>query len=195
MMYIFFKRLIDIIVSGILLILLIPVWIIIPILIKIDDGGSVFYKANRIGKGGKKIEMWKYRSMKENAEDIRNADSGTFNSANDPRVTKIGKLLRKTSLDELPQLVNVFIGDMSLIGPRPSEWNALPDYLPEDMDKLKVRPGITGYTQAYYRNSMSLRDKRKADSWYANNVSFVLDIKIIFKTIVTVLKKENVYTN
>ena len=133
--------------------------------------------------------------MKENCEDIRNADGSTYNSEDDPRVTKIGKVLRKTSLDELPQLFNVLIGEMSIIGPRASEWNSLNDYLPEELDKMKVKPGITGYTQAYYRNSLSLRDKRKYDVWYANNMGFLLDTKIFFKTIITVLKKENIYTN
>lgn len=84
---------------------------------------------------------------------------------------------------------------MSIIGPRASEWNSLNDYLPEELDKMKVKPGITGYTQAYYRNSLSLRDKRKYDVWYANNMGFLLDTKIFFKTIITVLKKENIYTN
>ena len=142
-----------------------------------------------------KIKMYKFRTMKENCEDIRNADGSTYNSEDDPRVTKIGKVLRKTSLDELPQLFNVLIGEMSIIGPRASEWNSLNDYLPEELDKMKVKPGITGYTQAYYRNSLSLRDKRKYDVWYANNMGFLLDTKIFFKTIITVLKKENIYTN
>lgn len=191
----FFKRLIDIIGSAICIVILTPVWIIVPILIKRDDGGSVFYRAERIGKGTKMFRMWKYRSMKEHAEDIRNADGSTFNSEDDPRVTKIGRTLRKTSLDELPQLFNVFLGDMSMIGPRPSEWSQLDTYLPEEMDKMKARPGITGYTAAYYRNSIPMREKRKYDAWYANNISFLLDTKIVFKTIETVVFRKNLYTN
>lgn len=189
------KRIFDIIISGIGLVLLIPLWIIVPILIKADDGGSVFYKAPRIGKGSKKIYMLKFRSMKENNVDIRNADGSTYNSEDDPRVTKIGRVLRKTSIDELPQLINVFVGDMSLIGPRASTWDSLSAYKEDELDKMKVRPGISGYTQAYYRNSITMREKRIYDAWYANNVSFWLDVKIVFKTIQTVLFRKNLYTN
>ena len=133
--------------------------------------------------------------MKENNIDIRNEDGSTYNAKDDPRVTKIGKILRKTSVDELPQLLNVFKGDMSLIGPRASTWDSLSAYKDDELDKMKVRPGISGYSQAYFRNSISMREKRINDVWYANNVSFLLDIKIIFKTIQTVLFRENLYTN
>lgn len=191
----YIKRLIDILLSGIGLIVLTPVWIIVPLLIKKDDGGHIFYKAPRIGKDSKLFYMYKFRSMKENNEDIRNADGSTFNSEDDPRVTKIGKTLRKTSIDELPQLLNVFLGDMSLIGPRASTWDSLSAYKDDELDKMKVLPGISGYSQAYYRNSISLREKRMNDAWYANHVSFVLDIKIVFKTIPTVLGRKGLYTN
>ena len=194
-MYKFLKRIMDFIISLISIVMLMPFLFIIALLIKLDDKDIIFYSAERIGKDCKKIKMYKFRTMKENCEDIRNADGSTYNSEDDPRVTKIGKVLRKTSLDELPQLFNVLIGEMSIIGPRASEWNSLNDYLPEELDKMKVKPGITGYTQAYYRNSLSLRDKRKYDVWYANNMGFLLDTKIFFKTIITVLKKENIYTN
>lgn len=194
-MYKFLKRIMDFIISLISIVMLVPFLFIIALLIKLDDKDNIFYSAERIGKDCKKIKMYKFRTMKENCEDIRNADGSTYNSEDDPRVTKIGKVLRKTSLDELPQLFNVLIGEMSIIGPRASEWNSLNDYLPEELDKMKVKPGITGYTQAYYRNSLSLRDKRKYDVWYANNMGFLLDTKIFFKTIITVLKKENIYTN
>lgn len=189
------KRILDILISLILVVILIPVWIVVPILIKIEDHGKVFYLAQRIGKNSKKIRMIKFRSMIENCEDIRNADGSTYNSEDDPRVTKIGRFLRKNSLDELPQLFNVLKGDMSIIGPRASEWNSLKEFLPDEVDKMKVKPGITGYTQAYYRNSLPLREKRLKDVWYANNVSFILDTKIFIKTIKTVLKKENIYSN
>lgn len=191
----YIKRILDIIISGISLLILLPIWIIVPILIKIDDGGCVFYKAPRIGKDSKKIYMLKFRSMKENNVDIRNADGSTYNSEDDPRVTKTGKLLRKTSIDELPQLLNVLIGDMSLIGPRASTWDSLEAYQEDELDKMKVRPGISGYTQAYYRNSISMREKRINDVWYANNVSFLLDLKIVLKTVETVIFRKNIYTN
>lgn len=170
-------------------------WIIVAIAIKIEDGGPVFYMANRIGKDSKKLRMYKFRSMKVNAENITNPDGSTYNAKDDPRVTKVGKFLRETSLDETAQLLNMLKGEMSLIGPRASGWDALPTYQEDEVDKMKVRPGITGYTQAYYRNSISVREKRLYDAWYANHISFWLDVKIFFKTIVTVLKHDNVYTN
>ena len=119
--------------------------------------------------------------MKENSEDIRNADGSTYNAEDDPRVTSIGRILRKTSIDELPQLFNVFIGQMSILGPRASTWDSLSDYKEDELDKMKVRPGISGYSQAYFRNSISIREKRMNDVWYANNISFFLDIKILMK--------------
>lgn len=194
-MYLFIKRLADVFIC----ILVLPFWLILyiifAILIKMDDGGPVFYKAERIGKDCKKIYMLKFRSMKVNSENILNADGSTYNAADDPRVTKIGKFLRETSLDETPQLLNVIKGDMSIIGPRASGWEALPTYKADEIDKMKVRPGITGYTQAYFRNSITVREKRLKDAWYANHISFSLDLKIFFKTIQTVLKHDNIYTN
>jgi len=191
----FFKRVLDFILS----VLALPFWLIIaiPIMIaiKLDDGGPVFYKSKRVGRGFKQFGMYKFRSMKVNAPDLRNADGGTYNAADDPRVTKIGKFLRETSLDETPQLLNIIKGDMSIIGPRAGDWESVDTYEEDEKDKCKVRPGLTGYCQAYYRNSASVREKRLKDAWYANNVSLWLDIKIFFKTIATVLKRENLYTN
>ena len=171
------------------------IWLFVAVAIKIEDGGPVFYMAERIGKDSKLLMMYKFRSMKVNAENILNADGSTYNAKDDPRVTKVGKFLRETSIDEIPQIINVIKGEMSIIGPRSSEWYTVDTYLPDEIDKMKVRPGITGYTQAYYRNSMSPREKRVLDAWYANNMSFLLDVKIFFKTIESVLKRENVYTN
>ncbi len=170
-------------------------WLIIAIAIKIEDGGPVFYMAERIGKDSKKLLMYKFRSMKVNAENITNPDGSTFNSKDDPRVTKVGKFLRETSLDETAQILNMLKGEMSLIGPRASGWSALETYRPDEISKMKVRPGLSGYTQAYFRNSIGVREKRLYDAWYADNISFWLDVKIFFKTIATVLKHENVYTN
>ena len=191
----FFKRLLDLIFSILLFPIFIIFYIILGILIKIEDKGSVFYKGERIGKDCKIYKMYKFRSMKINAPNILNKDGSTYNSKNDDRVTKIGKFIRETSIDELPQIINILKGEMSFIGPRASLAEALETYKDDEIDKMKVRPGITGYTQAYYRNSLSVREKRLKDSWYANNVSFILDLKIFFKTIQTVLKRENVYTN
>ena len=193
-MYKFFKRLFDILICLVALPFFLLLLIPIAILIKIEDRGPVFYMAERIGKDGKKFRMFKFRSMKVNAPDIRNEDGSTYNGKDDPRVTKIGKFLRETSLDETAQILNVLAGHMSIIGPRASNWDALETYLPDEMDKLKVRPGITGYVQAYYRNNATPHEKRVYDGWYANHLSLWLDIKIIFKTVGVVLKRKNLYT-
>ena len=133
--------------------------------------------------------------MKVNAPKILNEDGSTYNASDDPRVTKIGKFIRETSIDETAQIINVLKGEMSIIGPRASLSGAIGTYKEDEVDKMKVRPGITGLTQAYYRNGLSNREKRLYDAWYANNVDFWLDIKIFFRTIKTVLKKEGLYTN
>ena len=160
-----------------------------------EDGGPVFYMAGRIGKDNKIFKMFKFRSMKVNAPVMYSADGSTYSAADDPRVTKVGKFLRVTSLDETAQVLNILTGEMALIGPRASGTDSIGTFLPDEEDKMKVKPGITGYCQAYYRNSASPREKRLKDAWYANNVSFGLDLKIFFKTIHTVLKRENVYTD
>lgn len=129
------------------------------ILIKLEDRGPIFYCGERLGKDSKLFKMYKFRSMKVNAPDIRNDDGSTFNSSKDPRITKVGKFIRETSIDELPQLFNVLKGDMSIIGPRASVGNSLNTFKSDEIDKMKVRPGITGYTQAYYRNDLTMREK------------------------------------
>jgi undecaprenyl phosphate N,N'-diacetylbacillosamine 1-phosphate transferase len=188
-----FKRFFDIVFAVISLSILSLVFIVVAPLIKLSDGGPIFYNANRIGKNGKLFKMYKFRSMKVNAPDIRLPDGSTYNEKDDPRVTKIGKFLRKTSIDELPQILNVLIGDMSLIGPRPDPPDWLNRYPEEVKIFLTVRPGITGYSQAYFRNSVDGEEKMKNDVYYALNCSFLLDVKIFFKTIASVLKRENMY--
>ena len=141
--------------------------------------------------------MFKLRSMYVNSPDIKNADGSTFNSINDPRVTSIGRFMRKTSLDEFPQFLNVLKGDISFIGPRPKLYN--PEKYKDGMpllyqESFKVKPGITGYAQAYYRNSITNDEKFKWDAYYAENISFMLDVKIIFKTIKSVFFRENINT-
>lgn len=185
----------DILFSLICLPLFLLLYLFLAILIKLEDSGPVFYKAERIGKDSKIYQMYKFRTMKVNSPMLLNEDGSTYNSKKDERVTKIGKFLRETSLDEIPQIINVLKGEMSVIGPRASLSSALDTFLLDEIDKMKVLPGITGYTQAFYRNNMSNRDKRLKDAWYANNVNFILDFKIFSKTIITVLKKENVYTS
>ena len=151
--------------------------------------------ANRIGKDGKLFKMYKFRSMKVNAPVMYSADGSAYSAADDPRVTKVGRFIRKTSLDETSQFLNILKGDMAFVGPRGRGDDSVGTFLDDELDLLKVKPGITGYCQAYFRNSASPREKRLKDAWYANHVSFALDVKIIFKTIFTVLKRENLYTN
>lgn len=189
------KRIVDVLVCLFLLPLILLITIPIALAIKIEDGGPIFYKSRRLGKGFKEFNMLKFRSMRVNAPDLRNEDGSTYNSKTDDRVTRIGRFIRETSLDELPQCFNVLFGHMSLVGPRAGDVESKDTYEEDEKDKLLVRPGITGYTQAYYRNNLRVREKRLYDAWYAHNVSMWLDIKILFKTIATVLKRENVYTN
>ena len=192
----FGKRLIDIVIGICALPFVLLVIIIFGPIIYFTDKGPIFYNANRVGKDGKIYKMFKLRSMKVNASDIRNADGSTFNGDNDPRVTKIGRFLRKTSIDEIPQFLNVLIGNMSVVGPRPTvPTNGITI---EDMDEIKkkhysVKPGITGYSQAYYRNSISQDQKYINDAYYAEHISLRFDTKIFVKTIVSVLKHENIY--
>jgi undecaprenyl phosphate N,N'-diacetylbacillosamine 1-phosphate transferase len=190
---IFIKRIIDILFSLIGLPILLLVFIIVTPLIVLKDKGPVFYNAKRIGKNGKLFKMYKFRSMYVNAPDVRLEDGSTYNGEDDPRVTKIGKFLRKTSLDEVPQILNVLKGDMSLIGPRPDPPDWIDRYSDEVRIFLTVRPGITGYSQAYFRNSVDGEEKMKNDVYYALHCSFILDIKIFFKTLIVVLKRENTF--
>ena len=188
------KRILDVLICLLILPFVLLVTIPVAILIKLEDGGPVFYRSMRIGLGFKEFGMLKFRSMKVNAPDLRNEDGSTYNSAVDLRVTKIGKRLRETSLDEIPQFFNVLFGQMSLIGPRAGDIESKDTYEKDEKDKLLIRPGISGYAQAYYRNGLKVREKRMIDAWYAHNVSFLLDVKIVFKTIETVFKHDNIYT-
>ena len=158
---IFLKRFLDIIFSIVIMPFFLIVLLIIGPIIFLEDKGKIFYNAARLGKNGKVFKMYKFRSMKEKSKDIRNEDGSTYNGEDDPRVTKIGKILRKTSIDELPQIINVLKGDMSFIGPRPDLPEHMKMYKRKQKRKLEVRPGITGYNQAYYRNSVDWKTRIK----------------------------------
>lgn len=190
----FFKRLLDIMISFVGVVLLIPIFIIFAPIIYFTDKGPVFYNAKRIGRNGKLFKMYKFRSMYVNAPDIRNSDGSTYNGDDDPRVTKVGRFMRKTSLDEFPQFLNVLFGHMSIIGPRPDPPSDMDIYTNEQKFKLTVRPGITGYNQAYFRNSILQDEKFANDVYYAKNITFAFDVRIFFKTIISVLKHDNVYS-
>lgn len=187
------KRILDFVFAVILLPAVLLVILICGIIIKLEDGGPIFYSCKRLGKDGKIFKMYKLRSMKANAPDLRNADGSTYNSDDDPRLTKVGKILRKSSLDELPQLFNVLKGDMSFIGPRPDLPEHINYYETDEVRKLEVLPGISGYNQAYYRNSVEWKQRLQNDIYYVDNISFWLDFKIIFKTIYGVVLKKGIY--
>lgn len=188
----FLKRVFDLIVAFCALpFVLIAICIMGPI-IWFEDRGPIFYKAQRIAKGGKPFSMLKFRSMKVNAPDIRLADGSTYNGDDDPRVTKVGMFMRNTSIDEIPQFLNILVGNMSLIGPRPDPLDWLDIYKGHDKVILTVKPGITGYNQAYFRNSVGGMEKLRNDVYYADHISFMLDVKIVLKTVKTVLFRENV---
>lgn len=189
----FIKRLLDLVLALILMPFFLILLFFISIAIKLDDKGPIFYCGDRLGKHGRTFKMIKFRSMKVNAPDWRLEDGSTFNAEDDPRQTRVGKFLRKTSLDEIPQLINIIKGHMSFIGPRPDPIDSLEIYSEEDKILLEVRPGITGYNQVYYRNSATIREKINNDVHYSKNISFTMDLKIFFSTIPIIFTRKNVY--
>lgn len=192
----FFKRFLDIVVSLIALPFVLLVILIMSPIIYINDPGPIFYNAVRRGKNGRTFKMFKLRSMYVNSPDIKNADGSTFNSDDDPRVTRVGRFMRKTSIDEIPQILNVLLGHMSYVGPRPTLANLSYEEIPvEDRKRYEVRPGITGYAQAYYRNSITQQEKFKYDAYYVENLTFIMDIKVLIQTVKSVLTHENIYVS
>ena len=190
----FFKRFFDIIIALLFLPFILFVFVVIAPIIYFTDKGPVFYNAKRAGKRAKPFKMFKFRSMYVNSPDLRNADGSTYNGEDDPRVTRIGKILRKTNLDELPQLLNVLLGDMSFVGPRPTlatkTWDELDDVRKK---RASIRPGITGYSQAYYRNSITQDEKFAYDAYYVEHMSLWLDVKILLQTVISVIKRDHIF--
>ncbi len=192
----FFKRFFDIVLSLLALLLLIPVWFIVAIAIKCDSKGPIFFKQERRTKNGRVFKMYKFRSMVVNAEKM---EAGLFNYKDDPRVTKVGRFLRTTSIDELPQLWNVFKGDLSIVGPRPCVKYELGDF--ETLNRkykkrFEVRAGITGLAQVKGRNENSWEEKVAFDNEYIDKFKkqgLLLDIKILFLTVAKVFKKQDIY--
>ena len=198
--YIKIKRVIDVILASVALILLSPLFAIIAIAIKIDSKGPVFFAHKRIGKNGKIIKLYKFRSMVINAEELIKSFTPeqmreykeNYKLTNDPRITKVGKFLRKTSLDELPQLINIINGDLSIIGPRPVVADELEKYGVNKDKFLSVTPGLTGYWAANGRSNTTYEQRMEMELYYIDNLSLKMDIKVFFKTILSVLKKEGV---
>lgn len=193
----FFKRLFDIVGSLIILPFVLLEIILFAPIIWLTDKGPVFYNAMRAGKDYKPFKMFKLRSMYVNSPDLKNADGSTFNSDSDPRVTPIGRIMRMTSLDEFPQFLNILFGHMSFIGPRPKLWKEGKQLGEMDENHRKsysVKPGVTGYAQAYYRNSITQDEKFKWDAYYADNLTMWMDIKILFRTVWSVMARKNINT-
>ena len=196
--YNFFKRSFDIISASIGILFLLPLFIVLAILVKLDSKGPIFFSHKRIGKNGKIIGIYKFRSMVSNSEEIfknfteeqKKEFEKNFKLDDDPRITKIGGFLRKTSLDELPQLLNIIKGDMSVVGPRPIVRAEVEKY-GVCADKLfSVKPGLTGFWQANGRSDTTYEERVQMDMYYIDNRSFLLDIRIILKTVISVIRKE-----
>lgn len=187
------KRLCDIVVSVVALPFVLLIIAVLAPLIHFEDGGPVFYNAPRVGKDGRDFTMFKLRSMRVNAPDLLMPDGSTYNGEDDPRMTRVGAFMRKTSLDEMPQFLNVLKGDMSVVGPRPDLRRETELYEGEEHRKLTVKPGVTGYAAVYGRNSLPWHNRLALDIYYVDHVSFPLDVKVFFKTFSTVLGQEGVY--
>lgn len=181
------KRVIDILISFLVLLVFCWLYAIIALLIKLTSKGPVIFKQKRLGRGGKEFNIYKFRSMCVGAE---TTGSGVYSGKGDARVTKIGKIIRATSIDELPQMINILKGDMSLIGPRPPltyhPW-PLEEYTDEQRRMFEVRPGITGWAQVNGRKEVEWHHRIELNVWYVDHVSFLLDIKILFMTLFKVV--------
>lgn len=189
----FFKRLLDCCLAALGLPFLAVVFLPITIAIYLDDKGPPLYRATRVGRGMKSFVMLKFRTMIVDAPDLRNSDGSTVANRGDYRITRVGRYLRATSLDELPQLINVLRGDMSLVGPRPSPPGNRDRYPVEYLQKFSIRPGITGYAQARLRNTASMHERIEHDLFYVANISFRLDLAILRETIGRVTSRGGVY--
>ena len=191
----YFKRILDIVFSLCMLPFFLPVCLILSIAVMADDPGAPFYNGKRLGKNGKIFKMYKLRTMKQNMPDLRNPDGSTYNAEDDYRLTRVGRFLRKYSLDELPQILNVLKGDMSFVGPRPDLPSQEALYEGNEADRLAVLPGITGYAQATCRNAVPWKERIQLDIYYIEHLSFSMDLKILIKTVGSVLGAENIYTD
>ncbi len=192
------KRTTDVTLSTIAMIALMPLFLIISLAIKLESKGPVFFKHTRVGKDGKTIQIYKFRSMVDNAEDLikkftpeqMKEYKENYKLKNDPRITKVGKFLRRTSLDELPQLINIMKGDLSIIGPRPVVADELKKYGVNIEKFLSVTPGLTGYWAANGRSCTSYEQRMQMELFYIDNISLKMDAKVFFETIGAVAKRK-----
>ena len=186
----FLKRTLDIILSALALVALSPVFLVVSILIRSDDGGSILFRQKRVTRDGKLFTIYKFRSMREDAE----KDGAQFTIDDDPRITKVGRCLRRSRLDELPQLINILKGDMSIVGPRPERienYEMYENEIPEFKYRTKVKAGLTGYAQVYGKYNTTAYDKLRLDLMYIENYSIILDIKLVLMTFRTLFQKES----
>lgn len=198
--YLFFKRLFDIIISFFALIVLFPLLIIVALVIKLDSRGPVIFIQKRVGKDGEEFLFYKFRSMvhgaerlKEHLHHLSETDGPIFKIKHDPRITRIGRFLRKTSIDELPQFFNVLKGNMSLVGPRPPLPEEVAKYTPHQLKRLSIKPGLTCLWQISGRSNISFYEWIELDIYYINYMSFLLDLKILIRTIPVVITGRGAY--
>lgn len=200
-LYGFVKRSLDVVLAGLLLIALLPLFAVVALVIKLTDGGSVLYRQVRIGRGGREFTFYKFRSMVLNAERYQNQlqqlshhkDTRTFKVKHDPRITWIGRIIRKTSIDELPQLWNVLRGDMTLVGPRPAVPSEVARYTPYERHRLDVTPGLTCIWQVSGRADLDFAQQVEMDLTYIRNRSLWLDLKLLLRTIPAVISGRGAY--
>ena len=190
-MYKHVKRVFDIFAATIAAVILSPIMVVTAIAIKLDSPGPVIFKQDRLGLGGKVFKIYKFRSMCQGAE---HTGTGVYSGSDDMRVTKVGKIIRATSIDELPQLFNIIKGDMSFIGPRPPltyhPWD-ISEYTEEQFKMFSVRPGISGWAQVHGRKEVEWHERIRLNVWYVDHMSLLLDIKILFMTFIKVIKNDD----
>lgn len=190
-MYRYIKRLLDVVIAALTMIFLSPLMVFTATAVKLESDGPAIFKQDRLGLNGKAFKIYKFRSMCQGAE---HTGTGVYSGADDVRVTKVGKIIRATSIDELPQLFNILKGDMSFVGPRPPltyhPWD-ITEYTEEQLHMFDVRPGITGWAQVNGRKDVEWHKRIELNCWYVDHLSFWLDIKILFTTVIKVLKNED----